>query len=76
MDKKDETTPGPVYQTQYLRSIARKVDDTTELKNGTFGALKDKQRTIPNKGLDVAYLGQDSPGPLIYNGADTAKIKT
>ena len=76
MDKEDETTPGPVYQTQYLRSIAKHVDGTDELKNGTFGALKDKQRTIPYNGLDVAYLGQDSPGPLIYNGADSAKIKT
>ena len=57
ISKQDETTPGPAYQTQYLRSIAKQVEDTDELKNGSFGAHKNKQKTIPNKGFEVAYLG-------------------
>ena len=51
------------------------MDVTDELKNGTFGAFKDKHRTIPNKGFEVAYLGQNSPGPAAYNGA-SAKVKS
>ena len=73
--KADEKTPGPAYQTQYLRSIAKQVEDTDELKNGSFGAFKSKQRTIPNKGFEVAYLGEDSPGPMLYNSNKMAKIK-
>ena len=42
MSKEDETTPGPAYQTQYLNSISRQVDKTDELKNGSFGAYKDR----------------------------------
>ena len=42
MSKEDETTPGPVYSTQYLRSVAHKVDKTDELKNGSFGAFRDR----------------------------------
>ena len=57
MSKEDETTPGPVYQTQYLRSIARQVDKTDELKNGSFGSYRERQRVIPNKGFENAYLG-------------------
>jgi len=44
----------------------RKVDTTDELKNGSFGAYRDKQRTIPNKGFEKAYLAGDSPGPVFY----------
>ena len=75
MAKEDETTPGPAYQTQYLRSIAKQVEDTDELKNGSFGAHKSKHRTIPNRGFEVAYLGQDSPGPMLYNSNKMAKVK-
>ena len=57
MTKEDETTPGPAYQTQYLRSIAKQVEETEELKNGSFGSIRSKQRTIPNKGFEIAYLG-------------------
>lgn len=67
--------PGPVYQTQYLRSIAKRVEDTKELKNGSFGAEKSKQRTIPTKGFERAYLGLDSPGPTKYNSGKLAKVK-
>ena len=42
MSKADETTPGPVYDTQHLGSISRKVETTQELKNGTFGCFKDR----------------------------------
>lgn len=75
MSKEDEQNPGPAYQTQYLRSIAKQVEDTDELKNGSFGAHKTKQRTIPNKGFEVAYLGEDSPGPMFYNSNKMAKVK-
>ena len=75
MTKEDEENPGPAYQTQYLRSIAKQVEDTDELKNGSFGAYKSKQKTIPNKGLEVAYLGEDSPGPMLYNSNQIAKVK-
>lgn len=44
MSKDDEKTPGPAYDTQYLRSITHKVDTTDALKNGSFGAFKDRQR--------------------------------
>lgn len=40
--KEDETTPGPVYETQHLNSMTRKVEQTEELKNGSFGAYRDK----------------------------------
>jgi len=66
LTKEDETTPGPIYNTQYLNSVMRKVDTTDELKNGSFGAYRDKQRTIPNKGFEKAYLAGDSPGPVFY----------
>ena len=49
-----------------MNSISRKVDTTDELKNGSFGAFKDRQRTIPYKGFESAYLGQNSPGPSFY----------
>ena len=75
LSKEDETTPGPVYQTQYLRSVARKVDVTDELKNGSFGAFRERQRVIPNKGFEKAYLGTSSPGPGLYNDAELAKVK-
>ena len=68
LTKEDETTPGPVYQTQYLRSMGRAVDLTDELKNGSFGDFRHKQRVIPNKGFEHAYLGLSSPGPTAYNG--------
>ena len=48
---------------------------TDELKNGSFGGERSKQRTIPNKGFEGAYLGQDSPGPMLYNSNKMAKIK-
>ena len=66
MSKDDETTPGPVYDTQYLQSVMRKVDTTDELKNGSFGAYRDRQRTIPNKGFEKAFVAKDSPGPVVY----------
>jgi len=75
LTKEDETTPGPVYSTQYLRSIANRADATDELKNGTFGSFKDRHRVIPNKGFENAYLGGYSPGPSLYNGAESAKLK-
>ena len=75
MSKEDETTPGPVYQTQYLNSMSKKVDMTDELKNGSFGAFRAKQRVIPTKGFERAYLGTSSPGPTFYNGAESAKVK-
>lgn len=40
--KEDETTPGPVYETQHLNSMTRRVEQTEELKNGSFGAYRDK----------------------------------
>lgn len=58
-----------------MRSIARKVDTTDELKYGSFGAFKDRQRVIPNKGFEKAYLGASSPGPTLYNGSSIAKVK-
>ena len=75
MDKSDETTPGPVYDTQYLQSVKRKADTTEELKNGSFGAYRDRQRTIPNKGFEKAYVACDSPGPIVYGSMEQAKVK-
>ena len=75
MSKEDETTPGPAYQTQYLRSLARGSDTTDELKNGSFGAFKERQRVIPTKGFEKAFLGESSPGPSLYNGSEIAKVK-
>ena len=69
ISKQDETTPGPVYSTEYVASVQNQVDHTEELKNGTFGSFKDRQRTIPNRGFEKAYLGYASPGPSLYNGA-------
>ena len=57
MSKEDQTTPGPAYDTQYYNSVNKKVDDTTELVNGTFGEHKAKQKTIPAKGFQNEYLG-------------------
>jgi len=74
-EKEAETTPGPNYETQYLNSIIRKVDTTEELKNGSFGTFKDKQRTIPYSGLEKAYIGCESPGPSVYGSMDQAKVK-
>ena len=48
---------------------------TDELKNGSFGAYRDKQRTIPTKGFEKAYLGSNSPGPSIYGSMEQAKVK-
>jgi hypothetical protein len=75
MSKEDETTPGPVYRTEYLNSIARKIDVTNELKNGSFGAFKERQRTIPYKGFEGAYLGQNSPGPTLYGDTRVSRVK-
>ena len=73
--KDAETTPGPAYDTQYLNSIIRKVETTEELKNGSFGAHKEKQRTVPYSGLEKAYIGSQSPGPSVYGSMEQAKIK-
>ena len=75
LSKDDETTPGPAYQTQYLHSMAKKGDDTAELKNGSFGAFRDRQRTIPNKGFEKAFLGVTTPGPNLYSGSQTTHLK-
>jgi hypothetical protein len=48
---------------------------TDELKNGSFGAFKSKQRAIPYKGFEGAYLGISSPGPSLYNGSQVLKVK-
>ena len=40
--KNDQTTPGPVYETQHLNSMSKKVEQTDELKNGSFGAFREK----------------------------------
>ena len=73
--KEDQTTPGPVYETQHLNSITRKMEMTDELKNGSFGAYREKQRTIPTKGFEKHYLGQSSPGPSLYGSMEQAKVK-
>lgn len=76
MSKEDQTTPGPVYDTQYLNSIQRRVDLTSELKNSSFGDFRHKQKTIPTKGFECAYLGQNSPGPGYYasSSLDASKV--
>ena len=68
--KRDETNPGPIYETQYLGSVTRKVEKTIQLKRSSFGAYREKQRTIPNKGFEKAYLGVNSPGPTIYGSME------
>ena len=40
MSKEDQTTPGPNYEIQHMNSISKKVEDTEELKNGSFGAYR------------------------------------
>lgn len=74
MSKDDETTPGPAYDTQYLGSITKKVEMTEELKNGSFGAFKERQRQIPYKGFEKAYLGSYSPGPSAYNSSTMSRV--
>merc|ERR1712060_594467 len=70
-----EKTPGPNYDTQYIGSIHKHVDMTDTMKNGTFGAFRDRQRTIPFKGFETAYLGENSPGPQLYNAAQGGHSK-
>ena len=36
IDKRDDVNPGPIYDTQYLKSIDYKCQNTTELLHGTF----------------------------------------
>ena len=75
MSKEDETTPGPVYETQLLGSIQKKAQMTDELKNSSFGAFRDRQRQIPYKGFEKAYLGISSPGPTFYGNMEAAKVR-
>lgn len=45
-DKADETIPGPIYQTEYYRSIKKMVDTTESRRDSTFGCDKDQQAKI------------------------------
>lgn len=64
--KEDQTTPGPVYQTQYLQSVHYKCANTEPKKNSTFGHFRAKQYQVQYKGLERMYLGTESPGPFSY----------
>ena len=68
--KLDQTTPGPHYETQYLNSITRKVETTEEMKRGSFGTDREKQRIVPNRGLEKEYIGSESPGPTRYGDSE------
>ena len=66
--KEDQTTPGPVYQTQFLQSIHYTCDKTKTAINGTFGSDRKRQYTVQHKGLEKHYFGTESPGPFARYG--------
>ena len=55
--------------------MTHQVEKTCELKRSSFGAYRQKQRVIPNKGFEKAYLGVNSRGPTIYGSPEQAKLK-
>ena len=40
-DKSDETSPGPVYSTEYDKSIKKMVDNVEDKKYSTFGLTQE-----------------------------------
>ena len=56
--KEDETTPGPIYNTQYINSINSLVDNTSSKTRGNFGLSRDE--TIDSR------HSKPSPGPAKY----------
>lgn len=58
--KEDETNPGPVYETQYLRSINYGIDHSPHKVKGCFGISREE--TIDKR---IFFKGR-SPGPSKY----------
>ena len=46
IDKTDETVPGPIYNTEYYRSIQKKIEATEPKKESTFGCDYDQQAKV------------------------------
>ena len=71
--KEDEETPGPIYSTEYLRSIQQRVDKIENRRWSTFGCDKDQQAKVMYPGQERHYYGSHSPGPGVYNVDDSVQ---
>ena len=63
IDKSDDVNPGPIYATQYLRSIDYGVQNTAEMVKPSFGYNRDELHMVPMKGQEAIRYGRQSPGP-------------
>jgi hypothetical protein len=64
--KADEEGPGPIYQTDYIRSIKHNLDSIEPRKNSTFGCPKEQRQKLIYHGQEKHYYGSESPGPGTY----------
>lgn len=64
--KEDEVGPGPIYQTEYQRSIKQTLDHIEPRRNSTFGCDKDQRAKVIYHGQEKSYYGMESPGPGAY----------
>ena len=65
--KEDETNPGPIYKTNYYRSIAHANDRLENKPNSSFGINRDERYETIYKGMEKYYLSRHSPGPGTYS---------
>lgn len=72
--KEDEENPGPIYKTEYIKSIKHTLDHIEPRSNSTFGCDKDQRAKVMYHGQEKHYYGMESPGPGTYQ--DPTKIGT
>lgn len=65
--KDDENGPGPIYKTEYLKSIKQTLDHIEPRKNSTFGCDKEARAKIQYHGQEKHFYGMDTPGPGSYD---------
>jgi hypothetical protein len=64
--KEDEDGPGPIYKTEYVRSIKHTLDAIEPRVNSTFGCDKDQRAKLMYHGQEKHFYGRESPGPGAY----------
>jgi hypothetical protein len=55
--KNDEKGPGPIYETEYQRSIKQTLDHIEPRRNSTFGCDKEQRAKVIYHGQEKNYYG-------------------
>ena len=65
--KEDEDGPGPIYKTDYLKSMKYLQDHIEPRSNSTFGCDKETRAKLMYHGQEKHFYGRESPGPGAYS---------